>query len=53
MKNRYLFLLAISLPVIILDQASKLWIVRKLAYHESITVVENFFEEIDAKVSHR
>lgn len=49
MKNRYLFLLAVSLPVIILDQASKLWIVRRLAYHESITVVGNFFELIHAR----
>jgi signal peptidase II len=49
MKNRYLFLAAVSLPVIVLDQVTKLLIVRKLAYHESITVVENFFEIIHAR----
>lgn len=49
MKNRYLFLAAVALPVILLDQASKLWIVGKLAYHESITVVENFFEIVHAR----
>lgn len=49
MKNRYLFLLAVALPVIVLDQATKLWIVGKLAYHESFTVVENFFDIIHAR----
>ncbi len=49
MKKRYLFLAAVALPVIILDQATKLLIAGKLAYHESIGVVENFFEIIHAR----
>lgn len=49
MKNRYLFLAAVALPVIILDQATKLLVVRKLAYHESVAVIDNFFEIIHAR----
>jgi len=49
MKNRYLFLLAVALPVILLDQATKLLVVRKLEYHESITVIGNFFDIIHAR----
>ncbi|MRR34352.1 signal peptidase II [bacterium] len=49
MKNRYLFLMAVALPVILLDQATKLLIVHKLEYHESITVIGNFFDIIHAR----
>ena len=49
MKNRYLFLIAVALPVIILDQATKLFIVRTLEFHGTITVVENFFEIIHTR----
>jgi signal peptidase II len=49
MKNRYLLLLAIALPVILVDQATKLFIVRTMAFHETITVVNNFFEIIHAR----
>jgi len=49
MRNRYLLLLAVSLPVIILDQATKILIVRRLLYHEAIPVIPNFFEIIHAR----
>lgn len=49
MNNRYLFLIAVALPVIILDQATKLFIVRTLEFHGTITVVENFFEIIHTR----
>jgi len=49
MNNRYLFLIGVALPVIILDQATKLFIVRTLEFHGTITVVENFFEIIHTR----
>jgi signal peptidase II len=49
MRNKYLFLLAVSLPVVLLDQASKLLIVRTLEFHESVSVIGNFFEIIHAR----
>jgi signal peptidase II len=43
MKIRYIILLAVSVLVLVLDQATKIYIDRSMALHSSITVVENFF----------
>ncbi len=43
MKPKYLILLAVSAVVLILDQATKLYIDRTMDLHTSVTVVENFF----------
>lgn len=40
---RYRLLLAIALPVLVLDQLSKIFIDRHFFLHESVTVVANFF----------
>ncbi len=49
MKNRYALLAAVALPVIILDQLTKLLIVRKLAMHDAIVVIANFFDIVHAR----
>jgi signal peptidase II len=43
MKFRYLILLTISALVLVLDQATKLYIDRSMALHSSIPVIEQFF----------
>lgn len=43
MKLRYLILLVVSLLVLLLDQASKLYIDRTMQLHSSITVIDRFF----------
>jgi len=43
MKLRYIILLAVSALVLVLDQATKLYIDRTMALHSSITVIEGFF----------
>jgi signal peptidase II len=43
MKTNYFILAGVSLAVLCLDQATKLYIDRSMALHSSITVVENFF----------
>ncbi|SNB47524.1 signal peptidase II [Geobacter sp. DSM 9736] len=43
MKSKYIILSAISLPVLILDQITKVYIDRTMDLHTSITVIENFF----------
>lgn len=43
MKFRYIILLAVSAIVLVLDQATKLYIDRSMALHGSITVVRDFF----------
>ncbi len=43
MKPKYLILLAVSAVVLLLDQATKLYIDRTMDLHTSITVVKNFF----------
>ena len=43
MKPRYLILLAVSALVLLLDQATKLYIDRSMPLHSSITVVRQFF----------
>jgi signal peptidase II len=43
MKPRYVILLVVSALVLILDQASKLYIDRTLPLHSSITVIRGFF----------
>jgi signal peptidase II len=43
MKPKYLILSIISVVVIFLDQATKLFIDRTMDLHSSITVLENFF----------
>jgi len=48
MKSRYFFLLAVSLPVIALDQATKIYFSRTVG-PEGITVLKNFFEIIHAR----
>jgi len=41
--SRYRLLLLIAIPVLVLDQATKLYIDSRFALHQSVTVVENFF----------
>ncbi len=43
MKTKYIILCVVSLIVLIIDQATKLYIDRVMDLHTSITVVENFF----------
>ena len=43
MTFRYRILLVVSALVLVLDQASKLYIDRSMALHSSITVIGNFF----------
>jgi len=43
MPLRYRILLGISLPVLVLDQLSKLYIDGAFRLYESLTVIENFF----------
>ena len=43
MTFRYRILLVVSVLVLALDQATKLYIDRSMALHSSITVIENFF----------
>ena len=43
MKPKYLILSIISVVVLLLDQATKIFIDRSMDLHSSITVVENFF----------
>ena len=43
MTFRYRILLVVSALVLVLDQASKLYIDRSMALHSSIAVIENFF----------
>jgi len=41
--SRYLFLALLALTVIILDQATKYWIMQSMRLHESIPIVPNLF----------
>jgi signal peptidase II len=43
MSFRYRILLVVSLFVLVLDQATKLYIDKSMALHSSIAVIENFF----------
>src|SRR6266498_1873684 len=43
MKPKYLILSIISVAVLILDQATKIFIDRSMDLHSTITVVESFF----------
>ena len=43
MKFKYLVLIIVSALVLLLDQATKIFIDRSMDIHSSITVVENFF----------
>jgi len=43
MKFRYRILLAVSTLVLVLDQATKIYVDRNMALHSSICVIENFF----------
>jgi signal peptidase II len=43
MKLKYLILVCVSAIVLIIDQATKLYIDRAMDLHSSITVVDNFF----------
>jgi signal peptidase II len=43
MKLKYLILAVVSAIVLLLDQATKIFIDRSMELHSSITVVENFF----------
>ncbi|MGA7827246.1 MAG: signal peptidase II [Geobacteraceae bacterium] len=49
MKNKYLFLTTIAIPLIVLDQATKLIINRTLALHSVIPVIPNFFDIVHAR----
>lgn len=43
MPYRFRLLLTVSAVVLVLDQATKLYIDRRFALYESVTVIENFF----------
>jgi signal peptidase II len=43
MKTKYIILTTVSVLVLLLDQATKLFIDRSMELHSSITVLENFF----------
>jgi signal peptidase II len=43
MKPKYIILLVVSVIVLVLDQATKIYIYRTMELHSSITVVEKFF----------
>jgi signal peptidase II len=43
MKLNYLILICVSTVVLIIDQATKIYIDRSMDLHSTITVVENFF----------
>jgi len=43
MKSKYLILCTVSAIILLLDQATKLFIDRSMGLHSSITLVENFF----------
>jgi len=43
MKLKYLILICVSTVVLIIDQATKIYIDRSMDLHSTITVVENFF----------
>ena len=43
MSFRFRLLLIVSAVVLVLDQATKLYIDRRFALHESVTVIEDFF----------
>jgi len=49
MKNKYLFLVTVAIPLIVLDQATKLIIVRTMELHTSIPVIRNFFDIVHAR----
>jgi len=49
MKNRYMFLTAVALPVIVLDQVTKFIIVRNLEFHGAVTVIRNFFDIVHTR----
>ena len=49
MKNKYLFLVIVAIPLIVLDQATKLIIVRTMALHSSIPVIPDFFDIVHAR----
>ena len=43
MKLKYLIMICVSAIVLVIDQATKIYIDRTMDLHSSITVVENFF----------
>jgi len=49
MKNKYLFLVIVAIPLIVLDQATKLIIVRTMALHSTIPVIPDFFDIVHAR----
>jgi signal peptidase II len=49
MKNKYLFLVTVAIPLIVLDQATKLIIVRTMDLHTIIPVIRNFFDIVHAR----
>ena len=42
-KKRYLLLIAIAGPVLVLDQLTKIYIGARFSLYESVTIVEDFF----------
>jgi len=49
MKNKYLFLSIVAIPLIVLDQATKLIIVRTMELHTIIPIIRNFFDIVHAR----
>lgn len=49
MTQRYRFLAAVAVPLVLLDQVTKILITRTLGHHETITVVANFFDIVHVR----
>ncbi|MDD2335474.1 MAG: signal peptidase II [Geobacteraceae bacterium] len=49
MKNKYLFLATIAILLIVLDQATKLIIVRTMPLHSTIPVIPDIFDIVHAR----
>lgn len=49
MKNRYILVFSIIISVLIIDQATKLLVIRHIALHETIPVIPGFFNLTHAR----
>ncbi len=49
MQKKYILFLAVTVPVIILDQLTKAWILTTLRLHEGFPVIDGFFNIIHVR----
>ena len=49
MQKKYILFLAITVPVIILDQLTKAWILASLRLHEGFSVIDGFFNIVHVR----